>query len=117
MAIHLKGEDAQVHRTCRELQLQPSLRTIYDNEESVKHTSYGLMLDPIEVDPNDRVEDWGDTLYLGGAAVNKGDDALIERSEWVAEKGIEGEHITWISPFSERNRLRDPHTTYRNEVS
>ena len=34
MASRLKGEDAQVYRACRELQLRPSLRMIYGDERS-----------------------------------------------------------------------------------
>ena len=33
MTKYLKGEDAHVYRTCRELQLHPSLRMVYDDDE------------------------------------------------------------------------------------
>jgi hypothetical protein len=38
MASYLKGEDAHVYRACRELQLQPSLQMIYDDDRVVLDT-------------------------------------------------------------------------------
>lgn len=123
MATYLKGEDAHVYRACQELQLQPLLRMVYDDYQSGGYEysrEYGIMLDWIEQDPD---YDYQITCYegalvndLGGVAVNKSKGAPIEGSYWVAERGIQGEFITWISPLNERNQLQDIHTTYGNEV-
>jgi hypothetical protein len=51
MKKYLKGEDAHVYRDCRELQLQPSLRVIYDDNESGEG-EYGIMLNRIIKDPD-----------------------------------------------------------------
>jgi len=45
MSNYLKGENAHVYRTCRELQLQPLLQVIYD--DNVSGPKYGVMMDQI----------------------------------------------------------------------
>jgi hypothetical protein len=45
MTDYLKGEDARVYRACQELQLQPSLQVIYDDNRG--EPGYGIMLDRI----------------------------------------------------------------------
>ena len=121
MASCLKGEDAHVYRACREAQLQPSLRVIYDDFQSGYPAGrYGIMMDHIAKDP---YYDYQDSCYeralvedLGGIPINRVEDASIDRSSWVADEGVQGEFITWISPLNERNQLHDLHTTYGNEV-
>ena len=119
MTSYLKGEDAHVYRACRELQLQPSLQMIYDDDES--GSGYGIMLDEIIRDPG---YDYQDQCYegvlvleLGGVSVNKTEGVALDRSVWVSERNKEGELITWISPFNGRNRLHDISVGYGNEVS
>ena len=127
MASYLKGEDAHVYQSCRDLGLQPSLRVIYDDGQSECTyldgelvTEYGVMLDKMVQEPG---YDYQSTCYegvlvddLGGIPVNKLEDAAIDKSYWVAEQDVQGEFITWISPFSERNQLQDIKTMYGNEV-
>jgi len=119
MASRLKGADAHVYQACRELQLQPSLQVIYDDNESNRET--GIMLDTIADDPS---YDYQDSSYecalveeLGGVRVNKTESAKLEDSIWIAEGLSDGEFITWISPFNEQNRLEDTTLAYGNEPS
>ena len=122
MAIYLKGEDAHVYRAFQELQLQPLLRMIYDDNESRDHgEKYGIMLGRIKKGPryNYEVSSYEGALLsrkLGGVPVNKTRDALMEGSSWVARRGSRGEFITWITPLNEQNRLQDVQMTYGNEV-
>ena len=121
MTSYLKGEDAHVYQACQELQLQPSLQVIYDDDLSGPR--YGIMMDRIVRDP---AYDYMDECYssvlvteLGGVSVNKAEDASLDRSHW-AEGGYENserEFITWISPFNGRNQLQDISLAYGNEVS
>ena len=120
MSSYLKGEDAHVYRACREAQLQPSLRMIYDDLQSNCCTQYGIMMDHITKDPS---YDYQLTSYegvlvqdLGGIPVNRIEGANIDGSSWVAYRGAQGEFITWISPLNERNQLQDLYTAYGNEV-
>jgi len=98
MANCLKGEDAHIYRTCQELQLQPSLQMIYEDGSE----EYGIMLDRIVEDPGYDFrfgERYQDALMgLGGVSVKVYGDV---------EGELEGELITWISPFNERNLLQD----------
>ena len=110
MTSCLKDKDAQVYQACRELQLQPSLKMIYDDEISM---GCGIMLGEIAHDPLYDVIIEGERyehalVRDGGVPVNKTEDARPEEgSDWVAEEEKEGEFITWISPFNEQNRLQD----------
>lgn len=121
MTAYLKGEDAHIYRACRELQLQPSLRMIYDDYQGYDYVGdYGIMLDQIEQGPS---YDYHRSSYegtlldkLGGVPVNVKEGASIEHCHWVADRGMQGEFITWISPLNERNKLQDLHTSYGNEV-
>jgi len=121
MMSYLKGEDAHAYRACRELQLQPSLQVIYDDDLS--GLQYGIMMDKLVRDPsyNYTEECYSSVLVteMGGVSVNKTEDAPLGRTHW-AEVGYEDsepEFITWISPFNGRNRLHDISIAYGNEVS
>ena len=110
MTSHLKGADAHVYQTCRELRLQPSLQMIYDDNQS--RPGYGIMLDEIAQDPeyNHEYECYERGLVeLGGVPVNKTDRVPLDSSFWAvdSEGETEGEFITWISPFNGRSRLQD----------
>ena len=115
---YLKGEDAHVYRACRGLQLDPLLQMIYDDNES--DSGYGIMVDKIVRDPDyDCEAEYYETalLEMGGVSVNKTEDLIFNSSRWVRDDWTEGEHIIWVSPFNNRNQLRDNRTTYGNEVS
>ena len=119
MTGYLKGEDAHVYRACRELQLQPSLRVIYDDN---RHgMGYGIMVDKIVSNPYYDYEDgsYEGTLIkdLGGVGVNKTEDLDFNRNRYLEEDEGEGELITWISPFNGRNRSQDINMAYGNEFS
>ena len=120
MTGYLKGEDAHVYRACRELQLQPLLRVIYDDN---RHgMGYGIMVDRIASNP---CYDYQDGSYegtlimdLGGVGVNKTEDLDFNRDRYLEEEEEgEGEFITWISPFNGRNRSQDIKLAYGNEFS
>lgn len=120
MAGYLKGVDAHVYQACRELQLQPLLQMIYDDELS--GSEYGIMLDKIVQRPGyDYVDDSYESalvMELGGVSMNKTEGAALEHSHWANwELGSENEFITWVSPFNVRNRLQDISMSYGNEVS
>ena len=117
MAGYLKGEDAHVYQACLELQLQPSLRVIYD--DGPNRRGHGIMLEQITKDPP---YDYGQESYeevlvrdLGGVPVNKIEGPDPRKFRWANELGIEGELITWISPFNEKNQLQDLNIGYGNE--
>jgi hypothetical protein len=119
MTGRLKGEDAHVYQACRELYLQPSLQMIYDDNKS--HSKlYGIMLDRIIMSPyyDYEMDSYQGALIkdMGGISVNKVEDADLINSYWV-HVGEEGEFITWISPFNERNQLHDISMTYGNDFS
>jgi hypothetical protein len=119
LASYLKGEDAHVYRACREAQLQPLLRMVYDDNQSGA-SEYGIMLDQIVKDPDYDYEcnSYEGALLgdLGGVVINKTEDAEVDDSEWISEDDHQGETITWISPFNERNKLEDVRTMYGNQV-
>ena len=122
MTRYLKGKDAHVYQACRELQLQPSLRAIYDDKLRGSD-SYGIMLDKIVRNPYYDCEDesYSSVLVtdLGGVLVNKAEGVASDRSYW-AEEGYEDcecESITWVSAFSGQNRLYDVSVAYGNEIS
>ena len=114
---YLKGEDAHVYRACQELQLQPSLQMIYDDNQS--GSEYGIMIDRIIRGPNYcyELECYEKAVMeLGGVSVNKTEDATPDRSHWVSREDEKGELITWISLFNGQNKLQDISVTYGNEV-
>ena len=86
MTSHLKGADAHVYQTCRELRLQPSLQMIYDDNQS--RPGYGIMLDEIAQDPEYNHE-YGcnerGLVELGGIPVNKTDRVPLDSSSgpWI----------------------------------
>ena len=117
----LKGEDWHVYQACRELQLQPSLQMIYDDDES--GTEYGIMMDRITMGLYYNYED---TSYegalvedLGGIPVNKTEGASLAGSTWVRHRHRrkKGEFITWVSPFNQRNQLQDINIAYGNQCT
>ena len=116
----LKGEDAYVYKACRELQLKPSLKIIYDDTQTIS-SNYGIMMDEIVVDPEYNYENnsYRGTLVekLGGIPVNIAEGASVEFSYWISDADYGGEFINWISPFSTRNELRDVGIAYGNEIS
>ena len=114
LAKDLKGEDAQVYQTCRDLELQTSLRMIYDDSESRK---FGIMLDRVVREPlydvggifgSDVADSYEAALVKddGGVPVNKLENANLGDCTRVSEDS-EGEFITWIFPFNRQNRLQD----------
>jgi len=118
MTTFLKGADAEVYRTCRELQLQSSLRMIYNQDP---HSRLGIMLDtifPAIYDPNYQTYRGTLVYEMGGMTVNTTEiePAELDDSDWVKE-GNEAEFITWISPPSERNRLQDVSVALGNDVA
>jgi len=120
MTSRLKGEDAHVYRACRELQLWPSLQMVYDDETSGMK-QYGIMLDRVIMAPS---YDYETVSYEGhliadqdGILINKIESANPDHSDWVYGGGEKGEFITWVSPFNERNQLRDITMIYGNELS
>jgi hypothetical protein len=120
MTSYLKGEDAHVCRTCRELQLRPLLQMIYNDVRS--GSEYGIMLDKVverpDYDCEHQDESYESALVIekGGVSVNKTQGAAPDHSPWVTDGDCEGEFITWISPFNGRNQLKDVSLAYGNEV-
>ena len=118
IAHFLKGEDANVYKACLELQLEPSLKMIYDDAQS-EDSKYGIMLDNLNVGPYSYYED--DTYQrilvrrLGGIPVNRTEGAPIDQSFWVSEEEFEGEFIHWVSPLNTRNQLRDISIDYTDD--
>jgi hypothetical protein len=94
---------------------------VYDDDRS--GSEYGIMLDEIVRDPNYSCERYGESyggvlmMDMGGVSVNKTQGAVPDDAPWVADYDTEGEFITWISPFNERNRLKDICMAYGNEVT
>jgi len=120
LILYLKGEDAHVYRDCRELQLKPTLQMIYDDCENENGPGFGVMINKIIEQP-DYDYSYGDTYashlvdWLGGIPVNKANPISEKMAEWFDE-GVKG-RVTWISPFSEQNRLKDVTMAYGNELS
>jgi hypothetical protein len=125
---YLKGEDAHVYRACRELQLDPSLRMVYDDDrldwDGIRTASRprGIMLARMVEQPK---YDYMDVSYreqlikkYGGIPINLDNETLTESSRWVTDR-VAGkwEQITWVTPFKALNRLRDVVTAYANQVA
>ena len=77
----------------------------------VKRFSKGIYYDP-------NINTYGRNLVMamGGIPVNKTEAGNPNDSSWV-EEGVEGEFITWISPFVGRNQLQDVYVELGNEVA
>jgi hypothetical protein len=76
MVGRLRGEDAYVYQACRELQLQPTLRAVYNEDGGA--TTYGIMLDRIVKLSYNYIHDFNDAFQtMGGVVVNKLQDALV----------------------------------------
>jgi hypothetical protein len=113
MESFLKGADAHVYRACQELQLQPALRVIYEDDRSGRDRGChnGIMLDEIFRDIYDDsiCESFGDLLVeeMSGVLVNEGEEE--EEEDYLYGPR---ERINWISPFNERNRVDHTISTY-----
>ena len=117
MITYLKGADEEVYQAYRELQLQPSLKMIYEDSED---SGFGIMVDKVTqayYDPyNERYES-ALVENFGGVPVNLSEDVNLDDSRWI-EEGAEPEFITWISPPDcERNKLQDVTVAMGNDVS
>ena len=105
MTSNLKGTDADVYRARRDLQLQPALQVIYDDDECAE---LGIMLDEIMeayYDPyNDRCRETLVKIF-GGVPVSLTEDTNLGDSRWV--KAGKSKFIIWASPSNERNQVQD----------
>jgi len=127
---YLKSEDAHVYRACKELQLQPSLRMVYDDDECdwdwtrIHTRPRGIMLERIVEQPD---YDYKNTNYrefliewLGGVPINLNNSTVASDADWVQE-GYEmpkrSAQITWVAPFKEGIRLKDVATAYGNQYA
>lgn len=122
IAHFLKGEDARVYEACRELQLKPLLKIIYDDGHGFSYRkNYGIMVDKFVVNPSYDCEheSYQSTLLkeTRGVAVNITEGSPINDSYWVSDEDYKGEYIDWVSPFDQRTKLRDVGLDYGNEVS
>jgi len=129
MVKYLKGEDAHIYQACRELQIHPSLRMVYDDDElnwdgtRIAARPLGIMLERIVEQPNYNYEDESYREHLitkfGGIPINKDNKTLAEDSEWLEDREVteESMQITWVTPFKEGNNLRDVVTAYGNQVA
>jgi len=130
MTKYLKGEDAQVYQACQELQLHPSLRMVYDDDElewdgtRIGTRPRGIMLETIVEQPNYdfKEESYREFLikYLGGIPINLDNNTVASESTWMQGYGIancQWKQITWVAPFKEGNILKDVATAYGNEFA
>ena len=122
MVAYLKGEDAHVYRSCRELELKPMLRMIYDRRRS-RRSKHGVMMEVIVGNPN---YDYQQTDYqghlvheLGGIPVNLSNGDLAADSDWNQDEMTEDyEQLSWLTDFTKpTNELKDLMIAYGNEVS
>jgi len=127
---YLKGEDAHVYRACKELQLQPSLRMVYDDDDCdwdgrrIGTRPRGIMLERIVEQPDYdyEVTNYREYLieWLGGVPINLDNSTAASDSDWVHERhGVTKKwaQITWVAPFKEGIRLKDVATAYGNEFA
>jgi len=124
----LKGEDAHVYQSCRELKLEPVLEMIY-NERSDwggydTLAKFGVMMEVIVENPIYSYEhsSYERTLVEreGGIPVNLQNDVLATNSEyWNGDNPKEEyEQLTWLTDFSKSaNELRDAGLQYGNECT
>jgi len=130
MIEYLKGEDARVYRACTELQLKPSLRMVYDDDEldwndvRVSTRPRGIMLRQIVEQPRYDHTDISYREYLikklGGVPINLDNNTVAKESKWVqGSSGVTKKYrqIIWVAPFKEGNRLKDVATAYGNQVA
>ena len=115
----LRGEDAYVYQACRELQLQPTLRAVYN--EHGRDTTYGIMLDRIvELSYDYYIHDFNDVFEeMGGVVVNKSQDALVGGCKSELLRGgsfVDGEQICWVTPFNSRNQLEETPAMLNGEI-
>jgi hypothetical protein len=107
MVGRLRGEDAYVYQACRELQLQPTLRAVYNEDGGA--TTYGIMLDRIVKLSYNYIHDFNDAFQtMGGVVVNKLQDALVGDCKSLRGGNfVDGEQISWVTPFNWRNQLKE----------
>ena len=128
MTKYLKGEDAHVYRACLGLQLNPSLRMVYDDDDldwnRVRQATQprGIMLERIVEQPDYDYEDTSYREYLidefDGIPINKDNITLASDSDWVRDyKKPQWRQITWVTPFREGNNLRDVAMAYGNQLA
>ena len=127
MIEYLKGEDAHVYQSCRELRLEPVLQMIY-NERSDLDPEYraglGVMIGVIIENPSYDFEASNYERSLvedeGGIPVNLRNDVLATSSDyWNWDNPNEDyEQLTWLTDFAKStNELRDVGLRYGNECS
>ena len=120
-ASRLKGEDAHVYRSCRKSGLKSLVGIIYEDDDYDSGPGYGIMSEKMVHEPtydcsemsDEEVNTYGKALLgdEGCVLVNIVQDVKLGDSHWVADGWSEGEFITWITPFNERNRLHDINVT------
>ena len=127
MTNYLKGEDAHVYKSCRELQLEPILQVVYNERvdwDPAYRASLGVMMGVIVENPNYNYETSSYERSLvedkGGIPVNLKNDALATSSEyWHGDNPREVyEQLTWLTDFTKStNELRDAGLCYGNQCS
>ena len=122
MVEYLKGEDAHVYQSCRELKLEPVLRMIYFHRRGWDD-DHGVMMEVIVEGPS---YDWERSDYKGhlvrelnGIPVNMSNKTLARHSIWNHIDLTEDyEQLTWLTDFAKpANELKDTAVAYGNEVS
>lgn len=125
MIAYLKGEDAHVHQSCRELELKPVLRMIYsgDYDGGVGLPRHGVMMEVIIHKPDYYPEETSYERYLveelEGIPVNLHNDVVATDWEWNEDELTDSyEQLTWLTDFTKSpNELKDIAPTYGNEVT
>ena len=127
MTAYLKGEDAHVYRSCRELNLEPILQTIYAERWEWKPSyrpRFGVMMGVIIHKPKYNLEEssYERNLVekLGGIPVNlKNGDLATHSDYWNGDNPEEVfEQLTWLTDFHKStNELMDVGLHYGNECT
>ena len=126
MTEYLKGEDAHVYQSCKELGLEPVLHMIYrerGNWEWNRTPEYGVMMEVIIEDPTYDYQSSDYERHLveeqGGIPVNLSNGLLAKNSPLNDNDWTEiYEQLTWLTDFSESaNELKDIALAYGNDVS
>lgn len=120
MIKYLKGEDAHVYQSCRELGLEPALRMIYS--ESEYRPEHGVMTENI-VDGSDY--DYMSRNFTGylldvqdGVPVNLSNDFVAWRGNYAERTDRQPEQLAWLTDFTDSaNELKDRVLAYGNEVT
>jgi len=126
MTEYLKGEDAHVYQSCRELKLEPVLQMIYNERADWEgyRARLGVMMGVIIQNPSYDYEASSYERSLvedrGGIPVNLRNDVLATSSVyWNGDNPREVyEQLTWLTDFTESaNELRDVGLQYGNECT